>query len=532
MLPAKHSHHRLLLTVAGLLLILLMPAGCSDDDPAAPAGGETGGTADDIQVDDGDMGVVVDTRSIFRKGYTPATATFSFADHGSHDATLDINATTNLAILSLDKDDLTEQEVAAFGAGVVINIEVRAADQTVLADHDEAELVLDDSNRPLLINTTLPYIAPPLALRQDLPYLIQLEGRGGIISGNYEVIQPDVNYAEGAMVQQYVFVPVAGQEDTYSLERPGEVGGNCWCWVNDGDTWMRYESRASSTAAELVLEQNEDGWVRMRESGGDRYLVYAESVPGAGNVLKLTDGAPGRFRLISDHIDWVIGDRGTVFEQPIMPPARLDFAYRGTLRNCSASTVEESIGRSEQRSTTITVGTTESLELFAGATLSTQLTVGYSVTGKVGVSIPGVGEAGAEVTQSAELQVGASVTTSATTASENTWSSSETTTTEVSRTRTITLPPYSAVEAYDAVKTIDDVKLPFTQVLRISATDKDTGQSLSGLEIRSQMLFNFVGGVVTAVAADYLDIGFRGEVVIDQMLHATTNVNELEGACD
>ena len=27
-------------------------------------------------------------------------------------------------------------------------------------------------------------------------------------------------------------------------------------------------------------------------------------------------------------------------------------------------------------------------------------------------------------------------------------------------------------------------------------------------------------------------VTFRGEVVIDQMLQATTNVNELEGACD
>jgi len=516
------------------LLILLMATGCSDDDPVIPTEDDASETADDIVVDDGDVGVVVDTRSIFRKGYIPATATFTFADHGTHDATLDVNGTTNLAILTLDKDDLTEPELAAFAAGVALNIEVRAADQTVLADHDEAEQVLDDSNRPLVINTTLPYIAPPLALRQDLPYLVQIEGYAGIMDGDSEVIQPGASYVPGTMTQQYVFVAVAGQEDTYYIQRPGEVGDDRWCWVADGDTWMRYENPAWSGEGrvELVLEQDEDGWVRMRRNGGDRYLIYAVNVPGAGNVLKLTDGTPGRFRLISDHIDWLVADRGTVYEQPIMPPARLDFAYRGTLHNCSASTVEESIGRSEERSTTSSVGTTESLELFSGSTLSAQLTIGYSVTGKVGVSIPGLGDAGAEVTQSAEVQVGAELTTSSTTASENTWSTSETVTTEVSRTRTITLPPYSAVEAYDAVKTIPNVRVPFTQVLRISATDKDTGQNLTGIEVRSQMLFNFVGGVVTAVGADYVDIGFRGEVVIDQMLQATTHVIELEGACD
>ncbi len=523
------SHYRLLLIVAGLLMILLMGAGCSDDNPATLQDDDTGETADDIVVDDGDVGVVVDTRSIFRKGYTPATATFTFADHGTHDATLDINGTTNLVILSLDKDDLTEPEMSAFAAGVALNIEIRAADQTVLANHDEADLVLDDSNRPLAISTTLPYIAPPLALRQDLPYLVQIEGYAGIMDGSYEVIQPNGSYVQGTMSQQYMFMPVDGQADTYFIQHPAEVDNFAWCWVNDGDTWMRYES---SAPAELVLEQDEDGWVRMRENGGDRYLVYAENVLGAGNVLKLTNGTPGRFRLISDHIDWLVADRGTVYEQPIMPPARLDFAYRGTLHNCSASTVEETIGRSEERSTTSSVGTTESLELFSGSTLSAQLTIGYSVTGKVGVSIPGVGEAGAEVTQSAEVQMGAELTTSSTTASENTWSTSETVTTVVSRTRTITLPPYSAVEAYDAVKTIPNVRVPFTQVLRISATDTDTDLNLTGIEVRSQMLFNFVGGVVTAVGADYVDIGFRGEVVIDQMLQATTHVIELEGACD
>lgn len=61
---------------------------------------------------------------------------------------------------------------------------------------------------------------------------------------------------------------------------------------------------------------------------------------------------------------------------------------------------------------------------------------------------------------------------------------------------------------------------------------EDTGFPLSGVEIRSQMLFNFVGGVITAVEEDYVDVGFRGDVIIDRLMHATANIDEMEGACD
>ncbi len=519
------NRSRFWLLVPILSLVFCLFWGCSDD-PSSPQENAPG---DDIHVDDGYVGVVIDTRPIFRKGYTAADVVLTFADHGDRNATLPVDDTTNLAILAFDTDELDDDEAAAFAQGVSLQIVVRDAGGAELAVHQEQDLVLDNSNLPLSISTDMPTLLPPVMLRHDLPYLIQREGYGGILSGISETMQPDAQYVEGDMAQQFMFIPVEGEDGTYHLQNPGEVSGNYWCCITDGDTWLGYDS--SMTPARLVPEPDEDGWMRLRLAGTTDYIDFLEDVPGAGDVLAVTAGEPGRFRLISDCIDWVIADRGTVFNQPIMPPARLDFAYRGKLRNCSSGTLEESVGRTEQRSSTTTVGTSESLQLFAGATLSAQLTVGYSVTSKVGVDVEGIGEVGEEVTQSAEVQVGASVTTSVTAASTNTWSESLTTTTEVSRVRTITLPPYTAVEVYDAVKTIPNVRIPFTQVLRISGTNKDSGQPLTGLEVRSQMMFNFVGGVITAVGDHFVDIGFRGEAVIDQLLHSTTNVIELEGAC-
>jgi len=529
----KHLRVRSLtwfLVLALALTMGLVPACSDDDDPTAPAD-DPSLPADGIHVDDGYVGLVIDTRPIFRKGYLPFDVVLTFADHGAYDATLQVDAVTNLAVMSHDTDDLTADDLAAFDAGVSVTLTVRNADGDELATHQEASLVLDNSNRPLILDTTLPWILPPLDLRADLPYLIQREGYTGILSGTSEVIVPDAAYLEGSTAQQFMFVPVEGEDGTFYLQNPGQPD-TPWCLVYDMEYWLRVETPGLHPAVRLVPEQDDDGWVRLRLADSDDYLDYRENVIGAGNVLAITDGDPGRFRLISDHIDWDVVDRGTVFNQPIMPPVQLDFAYRSTLTNCSSSTLEESVGRAEQRRTTTLVRTTESLQLFDSATLSAELTVGYSITAKVGLDIEGVGEAGEEISHSASLAVGGSYTTSSTTSTQNVWQESTWITTDVSRVRTITVPPYSAVEVYDAVKTIDDVLVPFTQVLRIAGVNKDTDQPLTGEELQTQMLFNFVEGVIVAVGDDYVDLGLRGEASIDKVMNASTNVSELEGACD
>lgn len=540
----------LAIALVGGFLFLISLSGCGGDDAAVgldeveiPDEVEiTAEISTDIATDDGDVGVVIDVRDIFRKGYVATTAEITFQDYPEFSATLDIDPTTSLAILSIDTDSLTEGELTAFAAGVVANIVITDAGQVVLADFDDDALVLDNFNLPLSISTDLEYVRRPMALRQDLPYLLQLEGRNGLVAQPMfrDGVEPDVAFVIDDVEQQFYFTPVQGSDDTYFIENitprgfgdPDRVAQ--WRVIDDdpvGTRWLIFSEADFIPRADLVLEQDEDGWVKMRLKETQEYLVFDANVPGQGMVMRLTMDEPDRFRLISDDIAWQLTDRGTVFNQPIMGPARLDFAYKATLRNCSGATLTQTIGRSEQRTRTTTVGTSESLQLFASATLSLDVKIGFSVTAKVGVDIQGIGEAGSEVTQSAEVSVGTSVTTSVTKSSENTWSASQSTTTEVSESITLTLPPFTALEAYNAVKTIDNVRVPFTQVLRITATDKDDGSALSGREIQSQMLFNFVGGVVRTVGDDHIDIGFRGQATIDQLFESTTDVFELAGAC-
>jgi hypothetical protein len=300
-------------------------------------------------------------------------------------------------------------------------------------------------------------------------------------------------------------------------------------------TTMVADTVGTYPRAEFVLRQDEDGWVVLKESHTDRFLTwvsYPSAIDPTRGMLSLTAGSHDRFRLISDDINWNVSDRGTIFEQPIMTPAVLDFAYSATLKNCSGAALEETIGKSEQRTRTTTVGTTEGFQLFESQTQTLNVNVGFSVTANIGVEVPGVGSAGEKVTVSENVGLSEAFTTSTTSTSEHTWSNTTSTTVDVSRERTISLPPHTAVNAYDAIKTINNVRVPFTQVLRVTGTVKNGGRPLSGEEIRSQLLFNFVGGVIQAVGADYVDVGVRGYAVIDKLFQATTSVNDIPGACD
>ena len=132
-----------------------------------------------------------------------------------------------------------------------------------------------------------------------------------------------------------------------------------------------------------------------------------------------------------------------------------------------------------------------------------------------------------------ELSFSYEYTTQTTTSNERTWSATEETSIEVSRIRTLTVRPFTALEVYDAIKTVKNIKVPFTQKLRIRATDtQNNNASLSGDEIVTQMLFNFVEGVVSNVGSDFIDITFRGNATMTSLFEGFTDVNELENGCN
>ena len=126
-----------------LTLILTLASCSSDDDPVDPGGGDvdiTPGISSDIHVDEGNVGLVIDLRRIFKKGYIPTTAQISFPDHSRFDAALPVDPYTNLAILDIHNTDLSEEEAAAFAAGIAANISVTDGTKTQLTTYNDTKL--------------------------------------------------------------------------------------------------------------------------------------------------------------------------------------------------------------------------------------------------------------------------------------------------------------------------------------------------------------------------------------------------------
>jgi len=308
-------------------------------------------------------------------------------------------------------------------------------------------------------------------------------------------------YVPNAGTQRFYFTAVPGADDQFLVRESlgywvaavGEVG--LTPGAMDADTFL--------------LERDDDGWAGIRLAGTTDYVVLAND-----GRLELAANGTDRFRLITDDIEWTATDRGLTYHDPIKPPATLEFAYAATIRNCSPAIFTEAVGKEDTRARVITTSTSESVQLFSQNVLGAEAGVKGSVFG-------------AEV----EIKVKYEYTRSTTSTKGATWSSQETDQVQVSRVRTIEIPPFTAVEAFDAIQTVRDVRVPFTHVLRFTGQYGD-GTLLTGTEILTQMVFNLVDGVPTAVGPEYVDIGIRGETVVDRMFEVESRVNELPGACN
>lgn len=522
-MPTQRRHLWPLLLLAALTL-----TGCSDDpttpDPSDNDGGNTDSAA--LREDQGTVGLVLDTRPIFKRGYTPVTASVSFPDHPALDAELDVDPLTNLAVLSHPKATLDQAVLDALGAGVPAVVTVRDGSRAELSRLETSALVVDDSNTPVPMTTDLPRGEPQLPIDPDLPYLLQVEGGEGFMELHCSDCYRDTPYVPGESQDMHLyFTPVGDPADmvfhvrnAHSAYDPDQIH-----WYMEIDEWLGVRTLGWGGPEEFALEPDWDGFVKIRHVRTGRYLVSTSS-----DIQMDAEG--DRFRLVTDVLDWSVEDLGTRYNQPILAPARLDFAYTGRLTNCSSAGLEEAVGRAESRTSTTTVSTTEGLELFTSSTTSTELSVSSTITSGLGFEA-GPFNGSSEVSSTVGATWSQAFTTSRAVSTENTWSEQSSTTVEVSRTRTVIVPSYTVVDVQDAVKTIRDIRVPFTQVLRIRAVDRRTGDPADGEAIAGQLAANHFRGVVVEQGADFVTLSLRGVARIDQLMNANTIVDEVEGGC-
>ncbi len=531
---------RWMVLVLGLTMALA-GIGCgddSDDGPTAPGGDDDttspGIPVDQLEVNEGTVGVVIDVRQVVRWGYDASRVEIDLDDEFARfSGELDVNPETSVASFRVSRDSLSTEQIETLAQGVPVSIVVRDDQETELATYD-GPLPLDSSGQLFAVSTTLPRIYPQVSIVPGQPYIIQALEEGSPVDGHVWRLSSVPGPSQDIEVQlDPEFVPDRLDEYRFGFEATAldDVYLIYYEFEDSGPFYLRNDVTGLKATTEDVdpqdpnwqfqfrIERDENARIRLTSGGGTN---FSTGLYGEGSIHEAGGDEYLPFRAFAANVEWDVQDLGTRFEPPIVPPARLDFAYRSVLSNCSPGELTETIGNLRSETRTTTVGTEESLELYSSSENSVSVTTGLEVGG-----------AFKAISASASVDVTNSFTytTSTTQTSTNTWEQSDSFTQEVSSQRQITVPPFTGVEAYDSIATFDNVRMPFVQRLRVRGS-YDGVAPLTGDQIVSQLMANQFGGVVSNVGSDFVDITIRGSAEIANYYEAYRGVVEVPGICD
>lgn len=507
---------------------------CNKDDEVEPDVTHEDGINSTVDVDSGSIGLVVDTRLIAKKGYDPYIATISFSgDYSQYSDEVEIDPSTNIGVFRLKFEDVPANIREGFSDGVPLGITVFDEQGAELGNASFTRQPVDASNNPVKVESDLPEILPQLSLSPDTPYLLFSETSEKVLTTVPVLVIGFPDYPFGVTTREYNPAGDVFQEFFFEKGNDGDepeyflLGwrGFIVTGYPMSQSTVQYNPGEETHLEKLVIEVDGGGWVKLRTQSGNYYKENLDGSNPGGRDYAFNEGTKDdytRFRIINADIRWTLTDRGIKFNQPVLPPARLDFAYSATLSNCSSASLTETVGRNETRSQTFTSGSEESLQLFSSHTAYAEVSAGVEVDATF---------FGKGATYNLQVTAGYEYTTAETKTTTSYWQESETTQIETSRTRTVQLVPNSAVEVYDAVQSLDNVKIPFTKEFRLEGVDSD-GNKIAGSELQFQLFTSQFEGIVTETGTDYVDFTVRGTTVVDRMLEVETNVAELEGACN
>ncbi len=489
-----------------------------------------------ILVDDGSIGLVIDTRQIARKGYAPSQADISFSGAlSSFSKKVDINPSTNVATLTIPAKDLTDAIKKQFtdGVGATINIIGDASEQ--LANFSD-NLKVDNSNNPVNVDTELPRKFPKLIIDPETPYFIQAITDDAAINNKLYFLQLDYTrepghdpvifrdyYDAGNAYFKFFFEPL--NDSVYHIKMMPAGDPFYLRMSGPGNFYTYYEkdkANINSDIYKFVVKRDENGLIKIRPLSGNPLAKVVTTWYGPQVAYSSAPDTYIPVRMVAANITWAVEDRGTEFNKPILPPTKLDFAYKSILKNCSPAVLTETVGKSESQTRSYTIGTQESVALYSSHEASVNVTAGAETEANL---------FGQKATVSMEVSVGYKYTTSTTTTSTNTWEQTVEETTEISRIRDVQIPAFTSVEVFDAIQVLENVKMPFVQKIRVRGKYNGT-EVLAGEDIVSQLLANQFDGVVSRVDSDYVEISIRGTATINKFFEVESQVNELKGECD
>ncbi len=498
--------------------------------------------ANDIATYQGDIGILINTRDLVKKGYNPTKVNVSTtASQGDYDQQLDVDSFTNIAKLALAIEDLTEAAESELRDGVGIAVEVLDGNGSVIQTASFSVVSFEENGTELNVDAaTLAQVATSIGFNENLTHYFQSVSPTGIygsgvvwkpssaLENNVILEQRQSSFNKGTTSEQFYIHKLQGGPNEYAIS---SANTGRYLATDGNDKTLRQSGAVSYPTGiadnslhpvyRFIIRKESNGYYTLNDSDGNPMRPYSQNGAISWRT-NATGSAVQYFRIIAPDIEWEVTQLGTEHQRPIFPAAETSFGFNSTLINCGSGNLQQEVGIEKEVTTTYTSALSETIGLSGRVTTSVETSVsataeasffgnGGSVTGEV----------------SAGLEVSVEASSSTTVSSEESVSE----TNSFFSTRTVTVPSGKASLVYDAYQTYSNVRVPFVKRLRLKGSDPESGAPLAGVQIATQLDITNFTGTLLEVGSDYVEISIKGVMVMDNIVDTQTEVRDVASNC-
>lgn len=534
-------------------ILLFTLIGCTPDDQEVPEIVEEleGADMDEVESDEGSLGISISTRNLARKGYIAATADIIVKSETGNFSKVDIpfDELTNIALLFYEVDSLSEDQSMELRNGVDLTVRIEDSEGNALLVREYSKTSFLPSPEDIEMPASdFENRFARIALREEVLHYVQLVSAQNTVFGapdnshfsnassqplplTYRPVE-EINYETNtsALHTAFRFREIPGKPNLFSISRHLDDDIHYVYLQGNGLLSIQTKRNLILNGGNTNAEEYLNYQFLIEKAGEGRYTItplitgIPISLNNETNLFESKEGkSPSFFRLFSLDIDWQVQSLGTSYMQPILPAAQTASAFNSTLRNCSSGPLEQKVGQSETISSTSTVEWSESMSVSSKNTTSVSVTVGAEVETKF------FGKGG---TASVSATGGYEYTKEATQTQTHSSSFEETESVTVSFERTITVLPGTATQVLDIYQTYENIRIPFVQRFRIKGNFQDSSEPLTGEEVVSQFNFNSFTGVITEVGDDFIEVTVRGNNHINRLVDTRTSADDIPAECN
>ncbi len=506
---------------------------------------------DEVESDQGSIGISISTRNLARKGHFAATTDIIVMSETGDFNKMDIpfDELTNIALLRYEVDSLTEEQYNELSNGVDLTVIVKDDEGNTLLTREYSKTSFLPSPQDLeMPDSEFENRYNRIALREQINHFVQVVSSGNSVIGGPDnshfsnainhprpiefVPSEELNYETNtsALHTAFRFREIPEKSNVFNISRHNGDDIHYVYFNSNGllsiQTKRNLIINGGNTNAEELL--NYQFLIEKADEGRYTITPIITGIPlslnNANNLFESKEDLdPSYFRIFSIDIDWQVQSLGTSYMQPILPAAETASAFNSTLRNCSSGPLEQKVGQSETISSTSTVEWSESMSVSSKNTTSVSVTVGAEVETKF------FGNGG---TASVSATGGYEYTKEVTKTQTQSSSFEETESITVSFERTITVLPGTATQVLDIYQTYEDIRIPFVQRFRIKGNFQENNEPLTGEEVVSQFNFNSFTGVITEVGDDFIEVTVRGNNHINRLVDTRTSADDIPADCN